>query len=408
MKCLEQGTKVAMAKDDNKVDKSPKYLCTSCNQTFSDKSNLRRHEKRQHEEVREGNNKCESCSKTFTRHGDLCRHITKCAMNRTCKVCNITFTCPQNLRRHIKNKHTLEDADRNDDKDKNENTRSNHSKFECPSCLKTFRNESSLKRHTKVCNQSEEDTKAYCKECKKFFFDFSTLSKHVRRKHRDHKRVETNGADGNSSFADSNTINNISDDTFDDAVDRKHTMDSDTGTDKESRVKGAEDLFNERQDSNKKNLSSQLQADYTALTCTFCKLKYSRLSNLRRHMNKVHKRDETDTMTDNDGDLKQEDLEPKADRDSKIHSPLKTCEKCNASFKKGTEWNEHLKIHRLDRLWKQTDAKEYCHICGKSFKSHGGYYKHMRAHAGYKVSCKICSKTFTATHTLESKFTFRF
>ena len=455
--------RVTRAKDDTKVDTASKYVCKTCNQTFSDKSNLRRHEKRQHEGVQEGNYKCKLCMKTFTRQGDLSRHLVNCGTDRTCKHCNITFACAQNLRRHIKKQHQLDfmlakgtcDKAEDDVDEENEQKFSNTLGFECPSCSKVFTNQSSLNGHKRFCNQTYENSKTYCIHCKKHFFDASSLVKHAKRKHSEHTEGENhfestknNSVAINSSSALSGAI------ADDDNKDCEYLLDSgkvlgienaDALTDTSRH--NAEALtdstqHNEIKDGMKKcsncgkeftrlsDMSKHLKSGCTALTCTVCNIKYSCLSNLRRHLKKRHK---LDTIEDEDDRTQavfdaQNAAESKQDTKldvlqckicklsfpnniafglhSRTHNPFRTCQKCDKTFKAGSEWMEHVKFHRQKK--KEMEDKKYCHICGKSFLSYGGFYKHMRCHAGYKVSCKICLKTFSAVQSLKSKFTFLF
>ena len=84
-----------------------------------------------------------------------------------------------------------------------------------------------------------------------------------------------------------------------------------------------------------------------------------------------------------------------------FHQEPRQCKSCDETFDGGSDWMMHQFAHR--RYEGRLLEKIFCHICGNSFETKSGYNKHLRKHEGKFYSCDICSKKFTASHSLKGK-----
>lgn len=81
-------------------------ICNTCNQTFTHKHNLRRHEIYIHQLRTKSNLRCRLCQKTFSRDDSLQRHLKFHQGERMhhCNICNKTFVTSACLKRHFNSK----------------------------------------------------------------------------------------------------------------------------------------------------------------------------------------------------------------------------------------------------------------------------------------------------------------
>ena len=110
--------------------------CLFCDQTFSKRSNLLRHLKREHNEILEGHqdslHRCHNCNRTYKKASYLKKHV--CRTRVVCPFCCRTYSKQSNLDKHLDKAHkgTSEDKD---------------GLHRCHQCGETFKRASHLQRH---------------------------------------------------------------------------------------------------------------------------------------------------------------------------------------------------------------------------------------------------------------------
>ena len=133
--------------------KKKTYTCSTCNKTFSYRSNLTRHN-RTH--TSEKLHKCQICNKLFNHSGNLKKHELLHVNNfYTCDICNKNFSHYEYLKVHhnVHNKKRLFKCDECDKRFKFGSNLSQHLQthnnptFGCVKCNKTFQRPAHLQRH---------------------------------------------------------------------------------------------------------------------------------------------------------------------------------------------------------------------------------------------------------------------
>ena len=77
----------------------PKHVCSLCNVSFNQASDLRRHQRTKHEN---NTNSCADCGKSFNRVDNLQRHQAKCRMLRfKCPRCHRFMSSMNSLTEHM-------------------------------------------------------------------------------------------------------------------------------------------------------------------------------------------------------------------------------------------------------------------------------------------------------------------
>lgn len=67
------------------------------------------------------------------------------------------------------------------------------------------------------------------------------------------------------------------------------------------------------------------------------------------------------------------------------------CDRCGKTFKKNSEYNDHLKTQHMEDNSKKFD----CHICGRKFRYRCLLSAHMVIHTREnKFACHVCGKKF--------------
>ncbi|XP_035700843.1 gastrula zinc finger protein XlCGF8.2DB-like [Folsomia candida] len=81
------------------------FKCTECDQAFTQKVNLVRHEKTVHRKLKDF--ACLQCPKKFGRKGDMVEHLRSihAKIRHPCPHCGHTFTQKGSLGRHLKKVH---------------------------------------------------------------------------------------------------------------------------------------------------------------------------------------------------------------------------------------------------------------------------------------------------------------
>ena len=134
-----------------------KHNCEFCGKSFSRPDNLKDHIKLIHIDdcLKHA---CELCGKAFSRKADLVRHskVTQAA----CEFCLVEFCSLKQLHLHKK---------------------TDHPKFLCDHCQKSFPDGANLKRHMSSRLSANGEWKNYCEICKIGFCSFLDLARHNKR-----------------------------------------------------------------------------------------------------------------------------------------------------------------------------------------------------------------------------------
>ncbi|XP_060736735.1 histone-lysine N-methyltransferase PRDM16 isoform X5 [Tachysurus vachellii] len=141
--------------DDND---EPVHECKDCEKIFPSEYSLGQHMV-VHTEEREY--KCDQCPKAFNWKSNLIRHQMSHDSGKRfeCENCDKVFTDPSNLQRHIRSQHVGARA------------------HTCPECGKTFATSSGLKQHKHI----HSSVKPFmCEVCHKSYTQFSNLCRHKR------------------------------------------------------------------------------------------------------------------------------------------------------------------------------------------------------------------------------------
>ncbi|XP_036389284.1 histone-lysine N-methyltransferase PRDM16 isoform X6 [Megalops cyprinoides] len=136
----------------------PVHECKDCEKIFPNEYSLGQH-MIVHTEEREY--KCDQCPKAFNWKSNLIRHQMSHDSGKRfeCENCDKVFTDPSNLQRHIRSQHVGARA------------------HTCPECGKTFATSSGLKQHKHI----HSSVKPFiCEVCHKSYTQFSNLCRHKR------------------------------------------------------------------------------------------------------------------------------------------------------------------------------------------------------------------------------------
>ncbi|XP_030640287.1 histone-lysine N-methyltransferase PRDM16 isoform X2 [Chanos chanos] len=136
----------------------PVHECKDCEKIFPSEYSLGQH-MIVHTEEREY--KCDQCPKAFNWKSNLIRHQMSHDSGKRfeCENCDKVFTDPSNLQRHIRSQHVGARA------------------HTCPECGKTFATSSGLKQHKHI----HSSVKPFiCEVCHKSYTQFSNLCRHKR------------------------------------------------------------------------------------------------------------------------------------------------------------------------------------------------------------------------------------
>ncbi|XP_059615292.1 zinc finger protein 287-like [Phlebotomus argentipes] len=120
----------------------------------------------------------------------------------------------------------------------------------------------------------------------------------------------------------------------------------------------------------------------TKIPCNTCDRSFTSVSNLRRHVNEVHK-----------------ELWKRSNGTRKL---ARKCTICNISFKNKIEYHKHMDLHPEVRM-KKKGLNKKCGFCDLEFKSYHSMKVHERVHTGEKpFACEVCSKQFRREHHLNA------
>ena len=146
------------------------YSCNHCNEVFSAKRELMRHQAKKHKN-NDGERKyiCDICSKRYKRQCGLDNHLQvdhgidkETSLQKLCSLCSKSFRGMHSLKGHIRRIH------------------GNQENFICSDCGKYFKDKAYLKNHvTNVHIVTNEQ----CEKCSKICKNKPALEKHMKYNH---------------------------------------------------------------------------------------------------------------------------------------------------------------------------------------------------------------------------------
>lgn len=143
------------------------HVCDQCGKSFTSRYGMSLHIKSKHQEIFRF--KCGVCEKGFQQlwdyRGHLASHVN--SLEKTCNTCKKTFKYQTSLNRHVKICNVTDE--------------NNNSKFECNVCQKKFKSNKNLIDHMRGAHSGRL---FQCDVCLKFFKWRSSLSYH--RQHAKH------------------------------------------------------------------------------------------------------------------------------------------------------------------------------------------------------------------------------
>lgn len=137
------------------------YVCTKCNEIFTQKGGLQRHMHDVHDDM----NKsflCSECGVAFKRQATLNSHVADVHQKKkvfSCHQCSLRFARKSGLTRHERDVHKCV------------------KKFRCPQCDASFARNCTLKTHIVALHDKTKDHR--CGQCDRSFALRTTLNQHV-------------------------------------------------------------------------------------------------------------------------------------------------------------------------------------------------------------------------------------
>ena len=144
--------------------KAPRVKCTACDVEVT-KSNLNKHIRNSHMNMKAVQWDCQLCDKKFTTKGGLKKHKVVVHVKRElhCSFCDKVFYVSSVLKKHIEGIHK-------------------NIQHECMQCGKVYKQKGDLNGHIRAVHQA---MKAYCMFCGKEFLRSVERNRHERTVHKD-------------------------------------------------------------------------------------------------------------------------------------------------------------------------------------------------------------------------------
>lgn len=307
--------------------------CIVCNITFVDNDELLQH-------LRENRFFCRTCISEFDNHSNLANHFTQ-HKGLKCISCSEIFFCRKDLVGHFKSNPSCANHD---------------SKIQCKFCDKLCYGEQSLKLHV-IKLHSVGEGKAECVVCKKKYFSETTLYDHLRVNHVAFEYISCN------------VCNKLLD--------------------------GPGKLKKHMKNTHLRNTENSKSS------CNICGKVLIDELRLRQHL-KVH--DQTETLCQHCGKTIKGGNYGMTFHLYKEHpkKPFK-CQDCPEQFDKLSKLRSHeAKVHKKN--WNKTiDEPQCCEICGKKYKNSSTLRAHYVTHSDLrKFRCDICGATFKQKAALQT------
>ena len=162
------------SKEDDTHPKGPGYICECCPYKTKWSSNLKRHVDMKHSSNPSGKYKekkverqCCQCGKIYMSGPGLWAHIALVHDDKykfKCDVCGRKYLNKAVFKKHMMSHDSVKH-------------------FQCATCVKNFKYESSLTSHVKICVLKDAAPQHVCSYCGKVFTRISTLNEHIQTLH---------------------------------------------------------------------------------------------------------------------------------------------------------------------------------------------------------------------------------
>ncbi|CAL4128378.1 unnamed protein product, partial [Meganyctiphanes norvegica] len=173
-----------------------KYLCKTCNKTFSSATGLKVHIETIHEKAQVY--ECPVCKESFNQKGNMQNHYRRLhqgeeARKLLCDICSKGFICPSDLRKHVERVHLKVRKNEvmcdlcgkpfSDSRAMRIHINAVHTKevqHPCPDCKMVFHSLTNMVTHRRRMHGGAEGRKHICEVCHKGFCSPSDLKTHIR------------------------------------------------------------------------------------------------------------------------------------------------------------------------------------------------------------------------------------
>ncbi|XP_037100684.1 oocyte zinc finger protein XlCOF6 isoform X2 [Syngnathus acus] len=331
------------------------YRCETCMKTFSNRSNLRIHEKHVHSSERLFT--CDVCAKTFKRKKDVVRHQKQVhdPHIHQCSECGKRLSSKASLMLHKR-------------------THSGIKAFICTECGSRFTQKSALNMHHSTCQALKGELVHQCKTCMNTFSNRSSLRIHEKHVHSSERLFTCDVC--------AKTFKRKKDVTHH----KKRVHDG-------PHMQQCSDCGKWLRSKASLMLHMRIHNGIKNYVCIKCGSRFIQKSSLNMH-ERTHTDEKPFACDMCDARFKQRNSLAYHKRSHMGEKPFK-CETCGKGFTAKQYLRHHANVH--------TGAKPFkCKYCGRSFGQRNSLRQHLTAHTGERpYACNDCDKHFAQLHALQ-------
>ncbi|XP_032242971.2 zinc finger protein 91 [Nematostella vectensis] len=329
------------------------FKCSHCNETFSNRQSLIKH---QREVTAEGDFKCDVCEKCFITKAHLKTHKVVHTRQPRCSSCKETFDSKENLKQHS----SAGCPEKSSQKEE---------AYTCQVCDKVFSRVSSYKTHVRF--HSKDTTGWKCHHCDEFFSTHVYLV--------EHQESVLGEREFTCEVCDKSLLTR--------AHLKRHTMNHK----KSPSCSSCKETF-----CSEGELKEHLSNRCESLKCKICDKSFSHIGALKAHA-KTHGKsvgENTVCVTCSQVFSSLQEYQEHA-RSHQTQSSFE-CTECGKLFSR----NKALKRHRLVHT---SGSKFSCAICNKAFKTKHHMERHSKIHSRdiEGIACPRCEKSFRSEAQLK-------